>query len=195
MSNIIYPFQTPIYQSYIDDNSFTQIKEDVVLYIKNHKEEFKKLWDCPTLSSINSSFQLKSVSLDNELKKIIKTYFDEWGFEGSFNLTFSNIWVNISPEGSFQETHKHLTYLEKNIFSGVLYIDVTKDSGDLSLINPIEDKLHFLLPSSKIPARISITPKNKKVILFPSWMEHCVGQNKSQQNRISVSWNVEVINK
>ena len=162
---------------------------------KLSKEEFKTSWDCPTLSTIGSSSDFKSISLDNELKKLTKIYFKEWGFKGSFNLKFSHTWVNISPKNSFQESHKHSNYFEKNIFSGVLYIDVTKDSGNLFLVNPIEDQLLSLLPTPKISPRISIIPQNKKIISFPSWMEHYVGQNKSQQDRISISWNVEVINK
>ena len=195
MSNIIYPFQIPIYQSFIEEDSFTQIKKDIKLYIKKYKEEFKTSWDCPTLSTIDSSFQFKSDSFDKELKKITEVYFNEWGFEGSFNLKFSNVWVNISPKGSFQESHKHSNYFEKNIFSGVFYVDVTKDSGNLFLVNPIEDQLLFLLPTPKISPRVSIIPQNRKIICFPSWMEHYVGINKSHQDRISVSWNIEVINK
>ena len=81
MSDIIHPFQIPIYQSFIDNNSFIQIKKDVLAYINNNKEEFKRSWDCPTLSTVNSDLSLESVSLKNELKKSTEIYFKEWGFK------------------------------------------------------------------------------------------------------------------
>ena len=190
MDNIIHPFQIPIYQSFIEGDSFTQIKNAVSLYIKDNKNEFQRAWNCPTLSNINSLTLFKSTYLENELKKSTEVYFKEWGFEGNYNLKFSNIWINISPKGSFQELHKHGSYFSKNIFSGVLYIDTDKDSGDLTLVNPIEDQLLFGLPSSTIPSRLIITPENKKIIYFPSWMGHYVGENKNKKDRISISWNV-----
>jgi uncharacterized protein (TIGR02466 family) len=193
MDNTIHPFSIPIYQDFIDDNSFIQIKKDVLTYINNHKQEFNKAWNCPTLSNINSSFIFKSITLENELKKATEIYFKEWGYEGNYNLKLSNIWINISPKGSFQESHKHGDYFKKTIFSGVLYIDTNENSGSLTLVNPIEDQLLLGLPSSNILSRLTISPKNKKIIYFPSWLEHYVGENKNQQNRISVSWNIELI--
>tara|TARA_R110000824_G_scaffold300265_1_gene488301 strand:- start:235 stop:819 length:585 start_codon:yes stop_codon:yes gene_type:complete len=194
MSDIIHPFQIPIYQSFIDNNSFIQIKKDVLAYINNNKEEFKRSWDCPTLSTVNSDLSLESVSLKNELKKSTEIYFKEWGFKGTYNLKFSNIWINISPKGSFQESHKHGEYFKRTVFSGVLYINTSKDSGDLTLVNPIEDQLLLGLPSQKIIPRLKIPPEDRKIIYFPSWMDHFVGENKNNQDRISVSWNIEIKN-
>ena len=193
MDNIIHPFQIPIYQSFIEEDSFTQIKEDVNTFIANHPQDFNLSWDCPTLSNINSSSQFKSISLENELKKATKIYFEAWGYEGRYNLEFSQVWINISPKGSFQEVHKHGDYFDKSLFSGVLYIDTNKDSGNITLINTIEDQLLFSLPTSKTLARLSIPPENRKILCFPSWMDHFVGVNKSNQNRISLSWNIKVL--
>ena len=193
MDNIIHPFQIPIYQSFIEEDSFTQIKKDIDFYIKNYKEEFNLPWDCSTLSNINSSIKLKSPVLEDIIKKITINYFEAWGFEKKYKLYIKDIWVNISPPNSFQEVHNHIGPFEKHIFSGVFYIDVDKNSGNLNLINPIEDKIINLLPSSTIHSRITIPPENRKLICFPSWMLHYVGENKTNKPRISVSFNINVV--
>jgi hypothetical protein len=34
--------------------------------------------------------------------------------------------------------------------------------------------------------------KQNRAIFFPSWLPHWVEQNKSKNNRISISWNIQV---
>ena len=197
MNNIKNPFQIPIYQSSIDEDSFIQIKKDVLSFIDTSFEKFETVWDCPTLSTINipQKENIQSSELNTIIKIHTENYFKAWGLCDTISLNIDSLWVNISPKNSYQESHKHLTYKVKNVFSGVLYISSFPNSGNLSLVNPIEDQLMLMVPFSKVLSRISIPPEDKNIILFPSWLEHYVGENKTEENRISVSWNIEVINK
>jgi len=192
MYDILTPFQVPIYKDKIDEKSFLQIKKDVFNFIDTSFEKFQTAWDCPTLSTVNIPLKenIQSPTLNNIVKQHIENYFKVWGLNNKVSLEINSLWVNISPPNSFQEAHKHLLHGINNIFSGVMYIDVYPDSGNLILVNPLEDQLMLMIPSSKIYPRISIPPENKNIILFPSWLEHYVSENKTSKNRISISWNI-----
>ena len=98
------------------------------------------------------------------------------------------MWVNVSPQGAHQEYHHHLTKYNKTIFSGTLYIDVPQNSGDFFIKNHLDKE--YILMGLKTMEEFKIEVNNKKIIIFPSWMEHRVGINNSTKNRISVSWNI-----
>ena len=189
------PFQIPLYSQSINQDSFNIIKDEVKEYINLNPTKFIETWDCPTKSTINlpKHKNIKSELLEKEIKIHNELYFKHWGFKTS-NLNLSSLWINISPPNAYQEPHKHTTYHRKQLFSGVLYIEVQDNSGDLILVNPVEDLLGLMPFSNSIIPRHKIKPQNGLIVCFPSWMEHYTNQNKTNTNRISISWNIEVIN-
>lgn len=189
MSNIYLPFQTPIYQSYIEKNSFSQIKKDVKSFIHNNNNLFSSIWDCPTLTTQNIVLEknIKSKLLEEEIKNHVKEYYNFWKFNKPCSLNIEQLWVNISNQGSYQEIHDHGNYL----FSGSIYIKVNDKSGNLVLYNSLSAENILMHCSSIFDKTCSINPKNSMIVLFPGWMKHRVSQNKSDLNRISVSFNIK----
>ena len=61
MDNIICPFQIPIYQSFIEEDSFIQIKKDVNVFIDNNFNLFNNKWDCPTLTTQGVSIERNTI--------------------------------------------------------------------------------------------------------------------------------------
>ena len=196
MDNIISPFNIPIIQDVISEESYLLIKEEVAEYITQNEDLFLSLWDCPTKSSIFHPKEkgFKGKNTESEIKKITTKYLKEWGFSKSINLEILGLWINISEPNSFQEYHKHLSHGEKNLFSGTIYIEANKNSGNLNLVNPIDGILDNLPFSNKIKTKYSITPYPGLIVSFPSFLGHYVGENKNKTNRISVSWNVIINN-
>jgi uncharacterized protein (TIGR02466 family) len=39
-----------------------------------------------------------------------------------------------------------------------------------------------------------ISPKENNIVLFPSWLEHYVSDNESDEDRISISFNFATLN-
>jgi uncharacterized protein (TIGR02466 family) len=193
MSNIIHPFQIPIYQSSIDEDSFIQIKEDVNNFIENKKELFTSTWDCPTLTTFSihktniSLIKSLNPTLISQIQSHTNQYFNQWGFENVPEVRIDDLWINISPPNSYQEVHHHGSYL----FSGVIYINVDKDSGDFWFINPLASEAILLRNPTIFGRSYNITPNNSSITIFPSWMQHRVSQNKSNINRISISFNIK----
>jgi len=194
MNSIFYPFQFPLYQNFIDNSSFELIKKDVYLYITNNKNKFQESWGCTTKTTFyekQSPFQ--SDILEKQIQTHTENYFKTWGFHIQGILKISNYWINLADQNDFQESHHHMdSQTLTNIFSGVLYIDVPKNSGNLFLSNP-NSFIDLFPPNETSPPSYKITPKQKQIILFPSWLKHGVETNKSNNSRISLSWNVKIV--
>ena len=102
-----------------------------------------------------------------------------------------NMWANINPPGGYNQSHLH----PNSLFSGVYYVKAPPNSGRLSLMDP-RPGVQQCMPSRKkvkLPRElwreIYYDPIPGRMIIFPSWMWHKVEPNKSNDIRISVSFN------
>lgn len=99
------------------------------------------------------------------------------------NLTVNEMWANINYKNCYNGAHTH-----SGIISGVFYLQTPADCGKLILINPaVRADGHILRPSN-----FPINPEPLACILFPSWLEHYVEPNHSDEPRISISFNIGV---
>lgn len=181
-------FITPIISEILDKNIFNSLKKEVNEYISNNKNEFQTAWRCPTLSNINSSKKFRTPLLENTIKNITENYFSLYKFN-PYPIKLNETWINIAPPGAYQEYHMHLDHTVQCLFSGVLYIDVPKNSGNLRLVNPQKQNGFHMLPSPLLED-IFIEPKNGLIVSFPSWLMHEAQLNNSNEDRISISWNI-----
>ena len=99
----------------------------------------------------------------------------------SFDLDFLEMWAMVNQKHSYNAHHVH-----EGLLSGVFYLQVPEDSGRLILCNPA-------VRSDNHAIRIkdyAIQPENLALIMFPSWLEHYVEPNNSNDERISISFNI-----
>ena len=102
-----------------------------------------------------------------------------------------NMWANINPPGAFNRPHIH----PNSLWSGVYYVKTAKDCGHLKLEDPRSVSL-MSRPNhieGQLPARLwketHFEPVTGRLIMFPSWVSHCVDPNMSNEIRISISFN------
>ena len=102
-----------------------------------------------------------------------------------------NMWANINYPGNFNRPHLH----PNSLFSGVYWVKAPEKSGNLMLYEP-RPGVHTTMPNrkeGKLPPElwreIHYQPKAGTAIMFPSWLWHEVKPNKSNDIRISVSFN------
>ena len=107
-------------------------------------------------------------------------------------------WMNINGPGNFNVKHDH----PRSNLSGVLWIKTPKNSGNLVFTSPqlfnkfqelynYTDKFKY---DTKSYMTYYFTPTEGRILLFPSSLEHEVEENKSNEDRISYSFNIELIN-
>jgi uncharacterized protein (TIGR02466 family) len=102
-----------------------------------------------------------------------------------------NMWANINPPGGLNQPHIHPNAL----FSGVYYVKSQPNCGRLKVMDP-RPGVQFIMPTRKPgnPGKdmwrdVNIEPVVGRIIMFPAWLWHSVEPNKSNDLRISVSFN------
>lgn len=190
MDNLIYPFPCPIYQNFIDSESFLQIQKDTYNFINNNNNLFKQPWACPTQSTFETPLEenINSKTLNEKIQFYVQEYCKVWNWSIPLSIKLANCWVNIAKNKDYQEIHNH----GKALISGVIYINVNKESGNFQLINPLSSEAILLEDPRSFPNIYSIQPQPGMVILFPGWMNHRVLPNESNIDRISISFNIYI---
>lgn len=108
-------------------------------------------------------------------------------YEG-FVITDS--WANINPPGHSHMIHTH----PNNYLSGVYYVKAPEGSGDIEFLDPRQQAL-VLQPrvTAQTPQNAwkqRITPQEGQLLIFNSWFQHQVQENRSEDDRISISFNI-----
>ena len=112
-------------------------------------------------------------------------------------LKISIMWVNINNYKDSNIEHSH----PNSILSGVYYVKVPKDSGNLVFLDPRirrtakNLKENLLENNSENLSQIThygLNISDNSLIFFPSYMEHAVHMNKTHNPRITISGNTFV---
>jgi uncharacterized protein (TIGR02466 family) len=97
----------------------------------------------------------------------------------------STIWANINKKDNFNTTHTH----PGSHYSGCYYIKVPEDSGNLYFINRGTSLTPPFNQYKEIYDEIEIKPEEGMLYLWTAELAHRVGKNKTEEDRISVSFN------
>ena len=102
-----------------------------------------------------------------------------------FNIT---MWANINSKGNWNQIHNH----NGADLCGVYYVKVPPNSGNFA----IKDPRITGTPSEYIGYWDNnkwryIVPKEGNFMMFPPYVEHMVMPNESEEDRISLSWNLQ----
>ena len=117
--------------------------------------------------------------------------FNALSVEEKYSPEMTGLWGIINPPGARNNIHTHpLNYL-----SGVLYLKVPKNSGNIVFIEPRPQAEVFEPPrnldlSAHLAHTVQWEAKEKNLIFFPSWLQHEVQENNSNQDRIILSFNL-----
>jgi len=104
-------------------------------------------------------------------------------------LQIQNVWININPPGAYNELHHHLG----SVLSGVYYVDAKENQGSIQFDRNDGAEYHIPAQVEKETyytcTRATYAAKTGALYIFPSWLKHSVQGNKSNTDRISVSFN------
>ena len=103
-----------------------------------------------------------------------------------------NMWANINPPGGYNRPHIH----PNSHFSGVYYIKAPQNSGEIVFNDPrsaahmiMPERVKDIKPPPHLWREVRVNPLEGRILMFPSWLWHCVEPNGSNDIRISVSFN------
>lgn len=99
-------------------------------------------------------------------------------------VKITEMWGNVNYKYCHNGAHTH-----GGALSGVFYLKAPANCGRLMLCNPAVRSDGQYIRHPNYP----IVPENFALILFPSWLEHYVEPNLSDEKRISISFNFGII--
>jgi uncharacterized protein (TIGR02466 family) len=186
MPNIELWFPVPIY---VENNLFDkkQNKEwaNHILSLKDSCVDVNHIWVGSTISSIQTNRMLDEKF--DPLIKVVTSHVEKFAeYHQSYaKYECKNSWFNVNYKNTFQEFHCHVN----NIFSAVYYVSAPKGSSNIIFEDPKEPDMFSVKESIGLPNRASYEAEEGKLIIFRSYLRHCVTQHKSNLPRISISFN------
>ena len=186
-------FPVPVHQ--FDVNGFSEIQDELIDYVYKMREKD------PVGHTISNrrGWQSSCFSLENEddiLQNFLTNCLSEFPPIEKSIILFVSAWININPPEAFNLKHNHPT----SDLSGVLWIKSQKDCGNIIFESPRSFATHQEIEcynedfkeNNNYFHSFSFNPIAGRLIVFPSHLEHHVDFNESEEDRISVSFNMRL---
>jgi Rps23 Pro-64 3,4-dihydroxylase Tpa1-like proline 4-hydroxylase len=166
------------------------------LYIKNLNLDndimIKKLYQLKSMDNNipqdynpwQSNRQINTLSefhnLVNELKSMINDIFNS-------NCKLLEMWGSVYEKGQYNNIHNHppinSSYCDNPLWVGVYYLKTSNNSGGLNIHSPIN-----------CSNRETFFPIEGDLYIFNSTTYHSVHPNNEDSDRLSIAFNLELIN-
>lgn len=146
------------------------------------------------LGGTYNTHQTHDLSTDPEFQPVLNAvshHVHEFAKMHNCDKNYKNnyAWMNISEGTAWQEFHTH----NGNIFSAVYYVDAPEGSGKIIFEDPKEpDMFPLKTVNNKNQlsySRISYTPLPGTLLIFRSYLRHCVDPGTNTTPRISIAMN------
>ena len=188
-------FSTPIWTSLVDD--YQNINTKMLEFIHSLQEKN------PVGTKHSNVFGWHSENFDLEeetikffissIKSKIKKAIDDMCWDSDKSQTkITNMWAIINKKGASNARHTH----PNSYLSAVYYIKAPKHCGDILFFDPRSAKVNRKPPTTKSnelnSEEVNITPQDGMLVFFPSYLHHGVDENKSDKERIIISFNIDM---
>ena len=149
--------------------------------------------------SNRGGWQSKSVNIQKDKSKLLKNIITDSVLKlPILSNVYATIegWKNINEPGNFNVKHNH----PRSNLSGVFWIKTPKYSGNIEFESPevfdrygeLDSYTNEFKLNSNSYMRYYFIPKEGKILIFPSNLEHEVEENRSDEDRISYSFNIRL---
>ena len=195
-------FPTLVLQEEIDDEDLRR-RLEAVCWLMEAEDEAGNAWcdsegydGYTSYSSLDDlperfpEFAELRTHLDALAQKFIRH--QHWDVQGD-KLELA-IWVNILGEGGSHSGHIH----PGSVISGTFYVSAPDGAGQLKLEDPrLPMMMAAPLPVSNAPESaqrfVYLQPEDGHVFLWESWLRHEVMPNRSENPRVSISFNYALV--
>lgn len=131
--------------------------------------------------------------LHAEILSCAVSYAQAMGLHIHADMLRVDSWINFFEPGQHEQQHNHYG----NFLSGTYYVSGGRQSGCYRFFDPAAQKtmwkgiyLKGSQPGVTNMSQGEYHPEPGLLIMFPSWLEHAVMTNKSDQTRISIAFNI-----
>ena len=190
-------FPVPIFQYKIEN--YQEINQELLNYILELQKKNKignthsnrGGWHSPNFDLVNEGPPINFINKFKDfLKHIISS---DMGWEYIPNKQrIVAMWAIINKKNSFNVMHNH----QNCYLSASYYVRKPEDSGDITFFDPKEAKTYRFPKIEKYTEYsteiVTIEPREGDLLIFPSYLYHAVGENLSDDNRVVVSFNIDI---
>ena len=188
-------FSTPVWASKIDN--FKNVNKEMIDYIFNlKKKDPEGITKSNFIGWHSKDFDLNDEAPKNfiqAIKKNINVALNDmnWDLKKQF-VKINSLLAIVNEEGAFNQRHHH----GNSDLSAAYYVSAYENCGDIVFYDPRPAPV-YKHPISKSPNILnasinSVKPEEGLLVLFPSYLEHSVNQNFSKQQRIVISFNINL---
>ena len=128
-----------------------------------------------------------------ETQKYVVDVFKEYGWSyvpEKINLT--EMWAIINKKDNFNIEHTH----PNNFLSAAYYVKAPENCGSFRVTNPnIISRERIARSDSRTDLNQNvgqIVPSEGDLLIFPAYLPHSVGKNLSEEDRVMVSFNIDI---
>lgn len=185
-------FAVPIYttemNNYVIQNKFEKLYNK---YKSENKFKYNGTWNSHKLNDVEFKENLIE---DNDLTEFrqemlnhLGNYLKEIKFDGPGKCCIVSSWMTQSTNKDYFHAHTH----GYHDISGVYYVKTNGDDGLFYFDNPlIGAGTNYACKG--LLSRVYVQPKQGMLILFPSFIQHGVLTNTTDNDRVSVSFNIDL---
>ena len=105
-------------------------------------------------------------------------------------IEITGCWANVNAPGAGHRMHSH----PNNFLSGVYYVKTQAGADTVNFHDPRVQTDIMRPPVTELTAdntdQVVVKVSNGTLLVFPSWLQHSVDANRSDAERISVSFNI-----
>jgi uncharacterized protein (TIGR02466 family) len=109
---------------------------------------------------------------------------------GATDLEITGCWATVLARGASHQLHNH----PNNFLSGVYYVRAGEGADTISFHDPRRQAGVIRPPVVELTAentdQVVVRVSDGTLLLFPSYLEHSVDANRSDDERISISFNL-----
>ena len=191
--NLLFP--TPVWTIQLDN--YEHVNEEMYNFIKSNQKKDEIGINKSNVKGWHSKdFDLNDKEPQNFISFILplieQVMIDmNWDKEKQ-TAKINNMWAIINTGGSANLRHQH----GNSTISGAYYVRAPKNSGDIVFYDPRPAPVYShpnVITPNLLNAQVnSISPKEGALVLFPSYLDHSVNENLSNEERIVISFNIRI---
>jgi uncharacterized protein (TIGR02466 family) len=183
-------FPTLIYHDIIDIDGLEKLAYKMQKNSEGRVISNRGGWQSNNLSD-NTMFKKLIDMIEKKAIKVHDTVYKQG--TGEYKLT--NIWININHPNSHNACHIHP---EADI-CGNMYVKTPENCGNLyfddpRLIHRMNESYNNNIINDRLTYKqVAYTPAAGIILFFPPWIQHGVEPNMSNEDRISIAFNMSYI--
>ena len=191
-------FPTPVWTLQLDD--YQSINEQMYKFIKITQSKDQQGISKSNIKGWHSKdFNMQENEPKNFIKFIlpaIEQVITDMNWEKQKqSININSMWAIINTGGAANHRHQH----SNCTISGAYYVRAPKNSGDIVVYDPRPAPAYtypIAVNPNLLNAQVNgISPKEGALVLFPSYLDHSVNENLSNEERIVISFNITIQSK